>query len=215
MEVDGDIDDDDDAWLLSRLPELPCFAKFYTHVSTALRHACQVENDPATVGLYVRFLVQFAPSELGDMADLCLDMSSIIVERSTILPAIICHPSTHRALLELFTGYMRRLLELGTASAEAFSLVEQRSEAVVVIFHSFDPPKEATLHFFVVHAQIILLTFLPKEPTMSHQTHKDARVAAELHETLLQWWFNRGEAPQVSCFFSTACSFGKHMFMVI
>jgi len=53
--------EDQDAWLLKHLPSLPCFPEFFTHISTALRHACQVENDPPTVGLFVRFLVANAP----------------------------------------------------------------------------------------------------------------------------------------------------------
>ncbi len=91
---------------------------------------------------------------------------------------------------------MRNLLDLGSASAEAFTSAEQRSEAVVVLFSSLDPAKEATLHFFVIHAQIILLTFLPRVPQTEHPHHKEGRVAEELHKTLLCWWFNNGEAPQ-------------------
>jgi len=53
------------------------------------------------------------------MADLCLDISSIIVERSSLLPALLpgaptrAHHAgvgarrTHQALLELFAGYMQ------------------------------------------------------------------------------------------------------------
>ncbi len=206
MEVD-EADEGGDSWLLSHLSAVPCFGDFYPHISTNLRHACQVENDPATVGLYVRFLARFAPSALPDLADLCLDMSSIIVERSTILPAVLFESSaTHRALLELFAGYTRRLLELGPASAaeEVLSSPEHRSEAVTVLFRSIDgsgpslhPPREATLHFLVVHAQIILLTFLPRLSSSSAGSAEDYRTAQDLHETLIRWWFNAGEAPQV------------------
>ena len=184
----------DDRWLLEHLPSLPCFAEFYPHISTALRHGCQVENDPSTVGLYLQFLVRYAPESTADLADLCLDMSSIIVERSTILPAILPGPqrradtetaaATHRALLELFTGYMRRLLELGAAGSEAAVNPEHRAESVTVIFRALN--KEASLHFFVVHAQIILLTFIPPQELRQNQ---------ELHSNLLSWWFGSPNAP--------------------
>ena len=87
-----EVGSEEDQWLLRYLPLLPCFTDLYPHVSASLRHACQVENDPDTVGLYVQFLVRFAPQGLSDLADLCLDMSSVIVERSTILPAILPGP---------------------------------------------------------------------------------------------------------------------------
>ncbi len=195
METDASGEDPSESWLLTHLPKVPCFTDVYDHVSRHLRHACQVENDPATVALYVRFLVRYAPEPLADLADLCLDMSTIIVERSTIHPAIICHTATHRALLELFDGYVRHLIELGPASAQAFSSSEQRQEAVTVVFNSFgQPPKEATLHFFVIHAQIILLTFMPK--VMSPDSEEDVKVATKLHDNLLRVWFHQGQAPQ-------------------
>ena len=54
----------------------------------------QVENDPNAVGTYIQFLCHYAPStgDLKDLAELCFDMAQIIVERSTILPAILPGP---------------------------------------------------------------------------------------------------------------------------
>ena len=111
--------DGNNDWLLKRLPSLPCFPHFYSQISHQLRFACQVENDPNAVSLYVQFLAHYAPDSLQDLADLCLDMSSTIVERSTLLPAILPGPMcktdlntanvTYLALLRLFVQYMDKV----------------------------------------------------------------------------------------------------------
>ena len=54
-----------------------------------LRSACIVESDPDAVSLYVQFLAHYTPQRLHDLADLCLDMSATVVERSTLLTAIM------------------------------------------------------------------------------------------------------------------------------
>jgi hypothetical protein len=69
--------------------------------------------------LYIQFLANYLPEPLSDFTDLCLDLGSIIVERSTILPAILpgslCKTDprtadeTYACLLGLFVHYMRRV----------------------------------------------------------------------------------------------------------
>ena len=108
----GEAEDED--WLLRRLPALPCFPLVYRNLASSLRRACQVETDPATVSLYIRSVVEdashmchniFIPRFLSetcpaahddsvshgleDLADLVLDMATVIVERSGVLPAIL------------------------------------------------------------------------------------------------------------------------------
>jgi hypothetical protein len=46
-------------WLLRHLPSLPCFQLVYPSLAAALRQACQVESDPDTVSLYIRYVVKF------------------------------------------------------------------------------------------------------------------------------------------------------------
>ncbi len=103
MEVDDN--DGGTKWLLEHLPALPCFPLAYQSIAAALRQACEIETDPATVSLYIRFLSQTCCSTVstnsglsdlaavsgggGDLADLALDMASVIVERSSLLPAIL------------------------------------------------------------------------------------------------------------------------------
>ena len=78
---DNQEQDSSNDWLLKRLPNLPCFPHYYREISHQLRFACQVENDPNAVSLYVQFLAHYAEDSLPELANLCLDMSSTIVER--------------------------------------------------------------------------------------------------------------------------------------
>ncbi|QQP56262.1 Uncharacterized protein FKW44_000862, partial [Caligus rogercresseyi] len=101
-------------WLLKRLPELPTFRKFYPHITQQLRNACQVENDPDTVSLYIQFLAKIHESHR--------------LYRQREEPG----PQWSDNQQELFTVYWPN----GAC---------------------------ATLSFFVIHAQIILLTYGPSE----------------------------------------------------
>ena len=66
--------------------------------------------------MYIQFLAHYAPDAGSDLADLCLDISSIIMERSTLLPAVLpgtlCKTpvkaanDTYAALLRLFIYFM-------------------------------------------------------------------------------------------------------------
>ena len=67
----------DNSWLLRHLPSLPCFAEFYPHISSSLRSACQVENDPNAVGWYIQFLCHYAPTaDLKDLGSLSPTVAS-------------------------------------------------------------------------------------------------------------------------------------------
>lgn len=168
MEVDEALDDN--KWLLHHLTSLPFFDEFFPHISAALRTACQVENEPNVVGLYMQFLCRYRPSGYGDETELCLDMASIIVERSTILPAILlgplckssCASETFYHLLYLFTQFMKRTRDPANSEAGPSGWSsENQAELITVVWGPSN--LSATLHFFVVHAQIILLTFQPDE----------------------------------------------------
>ena len=196
MEVDdgsNDIVDGNNDWLMKRLPALPCFPHFYSQISHQLRFACQVENDPNAVSLYVQFLAHYAPDNLPELADLCLDMSSTIVERSTLLPAILpgsmCKTElrtaneTYLALLRLFVQYMDKVRTRGEdATHSAWS---ENQEMITVVWQSV-PAWTATVHFFVVHAQIILLTYGPLN--VNENTSKENIKMQELFNHLLSMW---------------------------
>ena len=191
--IDSNIDGNND-WLLKRLPSLPCFPHFYSQISHQLRFACQVENDPNAVSLYVQFLAHYAPDSLQDLADLCLDMSSTIVERSTLLPAILPGPmcktdintanETYLALLRLFVQYMDKVRSRGEDAAH--SAWSQNQEMITVVWQG-QPSWTATIHFFVVHAQIILLTYGP-HPTKIEAGNSENMKLEELFCHLLSLW---------------------------
>ena len=156
-------DDSSSDWLLRHLPALPCFPMLHRSLAASLRQACQVECHPPTVSLYVRFLSQTQKLELEEMGDLALDMATVIVERSSLLPALLpgtSHPAatgaqvqaaTYSALLAVFYNYMQlvRQQDAGVAWSESQDLIN-------VVWGSGEC---ATLHILVVHAQIILLTY--------------------------------------------------------
>lgn len=185
--------DGDNDWLLKRLPTLPCFPHFYSQISHQLRFACQVENDPNAVSLYVQFLAHYAPDSLQELGDLCLDMSSTIVERSTLLPAILpgsmCKTNLHTAnetylaLLRLFVQYMNKVRTRGEdATHSAWS---ENQEMITVVWQGV-PTWTATVHFFVVHAQIILLTYGPLN--VDKTTSSEDIKMQELFNHLLSMW---------------------------
>ena len=193
MEVE---DDDEGSWLLHHLPALPCFQLVYRNLANSLRQACQVETDTATVSLYIRFLSKTCPSAsieepadpttaLEDLADLALDLATVIVERSGVLPAILpgaCHiasiprsvqEETYEAMLRVFYEYMllvrKQSRDLGWSESQ---------DLINVIWHTGEC---AGLHILVVHAQIILLTY-GSPSTSSHQ-----------FTDLLKMWFPPGQ----------------------
>ncbi|XP_040574316.1 integrator complex subunit 1 [Lepeophtheirus salmonis] len=158
-----------DDWLLKRLPELPTFRKFYPHITQQLRNACQVENDPDTVSLYIQFLARYAPTDsLDALADLSLDMATFIVERSTLFPSLLpgsaCKSKnssdTFHALLRLFTGYMLRIVSNTNDQNHGPQWSDNQQELFTVYWPN---GVSATLSFFVIHAQIILLTYGPSD----------------------------------------------------
>lgn len=86
----------------------------------ALREACQVENDPELITSYLTFLAKHvaAPNaDLREMTELVFYMAQLIVERSTIMTAIL--PSAYdgnssnnialEALLKIFYTYLNKV----------------------------------------------------------------------------------------------------------
>ena len=172
--AEAQVEDETD-WLTRLLPGLPCFPLVYTSLASSLRRACQVETDPATVSLYIRFLASTCPAAQGDpsesgpgleeLAELVLDMASLIVERSGLLPAILpqagpahlasispeLQQKTYAALLQVFWVYMFKVRQ------QDRDLDWSESQDLINVL--WPGGESATLHILVVHAQIILLTF--------------------------------------------------------
>ena len=183
---------------MKRLPRLPCFATYYPQISNALRCACQYENDPLVVSMYIQFLAHYAPDSVSDLSDLCLEISSIIVERSTLLPAILPGPTlcktppkvaneTYAALLRLFLHFMNRVRQQGQAPAAAMAEWMDNETQELIMVHWQLNDVTAIIHFFIVHAQIILLTYGVPVRNNEHGS-SDLEATADLFNQLLHIW---------------------------
>ena len=110
--------------------------------------------------MYMQFLAHYAPDSVTDLADLCLDISGIIVERSTLLPAILpgslCKTptkianDTYSALLRLFIHYMSRIRR-SNGQPPLTQWRDNEAHELIRVHWSHD---YATIHFFIVHAQV-------------------------------------------------------------
>ncbi|XP_021917589.1 integrator complex subunit 1 [Zootermopsis nevadensis] len=187
MEIDSQQDPNgDNSWLLRQLPQLPHFLDVRPQVVQALRQACQVENDPALVSSYIYFLALHTTHDsLPDLADLVLDMAQLIVERSSIVAAILPAPDqevpgaliTLNALMLMFCSYLQKARE---PRREAYTWSESQDQILV----TWSTGEESTMHILVVHAMIILLNYGPG-------------LDLNLFESLLETWFPLGkETPK-------------------
>lgn len=176
------------SWLVQQLPTIPHFEAVRPAVVAALRSAFLVETQPQAVSAYLRFLSGCALDEpLQDQADLTLDLAQLIVERSSLVSALLPSTSNRTAgssrtlesLLLLFWAYLRKARE---PNKEAYTWSENQDQVLI----QWPSGEAASLHIVVVHAMIILLTYGPPEglPSASFQR-------------LLEVWFPpSGEPPQ-------------------
>ena len=121
------------------------------------------------VSMYIQFLAHYAPDAGSDLADLCLDISSIIMERSTLLPAVLpgtlCKTpvkaanDTYAALLRLFIYFMGHVRRRADQPAATQWGQGEAQEHILVKWNSSNEKLTATIHFFIVHAQVSLYYF--------------------------------------------------------
>lgn len=158
MDVDGI--DREHSWLLRHLPQIPHFELARPQVVQALRAACQVENETILVGAYIHFLSQYAIDDsLPLMTDLTLDMATLIVERCTIMSALVPFKGSRNNetlinLMKIFHKYLAKAREPRREPPAAWS----ESQDILVTWSN---GVESTMHILVVHAMVILLSFGP------------------------------------------------------
>ena len=121
--------------------------------------------------MYIQFLAHYAPDAGSDLADLCLDISSIIMERSTLLPAVLpgtlCKTpvkaanDTYAALLRLFIYFMGHVRRRADQPAATQWGQGEAQEHILVKWNSSNEKLTATIHFFIVHAQVSLYSCSP------------------------------------------------------
>ncbi|XP_012280876.1 integrator complex subunit 1 [Orussus abietinus] len=184
MEVDGE--NDKEVWLLKKLPSIPHFLAVRSLVSTALRGACQVENCPDLVRAYISYLaVHTLEDELPDLIDLANEISQLVVERSTIIAAILPQSDnetqqskqTLHAFMAIFCNYLEKAR---APRGEGYTWSESQDQILV----QWSSGEECTMHILVVHAMIILLTYDPAD---------DKGLFNELLDT---WFPETGEPPK-------------------
>ncbi|XP_011171982.1 integrator complex subunit 1 [Solenopsis invicta] len=183
MDVDGE--NEKETWLLRKLPSIPHFLSVRSLVSTALRGACQVENSPDLVQTYISYLaVHTADDDLPDLTDLANEISQLVVERSTIIAAILPQPEsdnqrakqTLHSFMAIFCNYLEKAR---LPRGEGYQWSESQDQILV----QWSNGEECTMHILVVHAMIILLTY-------------DTSEDDSLFNNLLETWFPLTEQPK-------------------
>ncbi|XP_063991596.1 integrator complex subunit 1 [Diachasmimorpha longicaudata] len=184
MEVDGEAEKE--VWLLRKLPSIPHFPAVRPLVSTALRGACQVENNPELVRAYVAYLAEHTQDDdLPELTDLANEISQVVVERSTITAAILPEPDNEspqsRQTLQAFKSIFCNYLEKARSPrGEGYTWSQSQDQILV----QWNTGEECTMHILVVHAMIILLTY-------------DVIDESGLSNDLLEIWFpESGEPPK-------------------
>jgi len=172
-------------WLLRKLPSIPHFLSVRSLVSTALRGACQVENSPDLVHTYISYLAAHTvDDDLPDLTDLANEISQLVVERSTIIAAILPQPEsdnhqarqTLHAFMAIFCNYLEKAR---SPRGEGYQWSESQDQILV----QWSNGEECTMHILVVHAMIILLTY-------------DTSEDDQLFNNLLETWFPLTEPPK-------------------
>ncbi|XP_025095936.1 integrator complex subunit 1-like isoform X2 [Pomacea canaliculata] len=166
-------------WLLKHLPSLPVFHHIKPHMCNAIRQACQVEMDPSLVSSYIIFLSKHALVEFLD--DLALDISQLIVERTSVMNHILPDSSTEpgseqyqtlEAFLQLYHYYTMKVRRLEKVEYSWSNIQDQ-------IILQWRSGESATMHILVVHAIVIILTYDPLP----------GAEAAAMYKFLLDVWF--------------------------
>uniref|UniRef100_A0A8D8ZNY5 Integrator complex subunit 1 n=1 Tax=Cacopsylla melanoneura TaxID=428564 RepID=A0A8D8ZNY5_9HEMI len=178
-EVDDDEEEEDDKmegiekcvpletdWLLVQLPKIPHFAHARAKVMVALRQACQVENDPHLVITYLVFLSKFGivGADIAELTELVQDVANLIVERSTIMTAILPSYSDVSyldknvaldSMLNIFYTYFNMVRQ---PERESFVWSESQDQILV----QWPSGEQCTCNILVVHAMVILLSHGPQ-----------------------------------------------------
>lgn len=103
---------------MRKLPSIPHFGAVRSLVSKALRTACQVENSPELVQAYISYLSTYTiDDDLIDLTSLVNEISQLVVERNTIVAAILPLPDnntaqgrqTLRAFMSIYCNYLNKV----------------------------------------------------------------------------------------------------------
>lgn len=160
-EADKDISEElESDWLLKYLPSIPSFPYICERIIAQLRAACQVENSPDLIMIYIQFI---ATNTLNDPVTEMLEhvacWSLLIVERSSvfasILPSNIDDPKyseKFQTLNYLFIMFNNFIIKMKENNSE-ITLPEYPDLLVV----HFADGTQCHMHLNFIHALVILL----------------------------------------------------------
>lgn len=146
-----------------------------------LRAACQVENIPELVMVYIQFIAAHTSLDSEpDMLEHVMDMSHLIVERSTIFSHIIptvtdqseTRVQTLNCLFVMFNNFLIKLRE--------YKITQAFTEYPDLLLVQFADETQCHIHLNIIQGFVILLThsaFIP--------------MAAQI----LDYWFPEGAPP--------------------
>ncbi|XP_058124084.1 integrator complex subunit 1 [Anopheles ziemanni] len=169
-------------WLLRYLPMIPHFPYVRPNVIVQLRAACQVENIPELVMVYIQFVAAHTAMDGEEaMLEHVMDMSHLIVERTTVFANIIptvADQSEQRVqtLNCLFVMFNNFLIKLRDAKCIPHAFTEYPDLLLV----QFADESQCHIHLNIIQAFVILLT---------HSSF--ISVAGQI----LDYWFPEGSPP--------------------
>uniref|UniRef100_A0A182NU73 Uncharacterized protein n=1 Tax=Anopheles dirus TaxID=7168 RepID=A0A182NU73_9DIPT len=147
-------------WLLRYLPMIPHFPYVRPSVIVQLRAACQVENIPELVMVYIQFVAAHSAMDGEEaMLEHVMDMSHLIVERTTVFANIIptvADQSEQRiqTLNCLFVMFNNFLIKLRDAKVIPHAFTEYPDLLLV----QFADESHCHIHLNIIQAFVILLT---------------------------------------------------------
>lgn len=144
-------------WLTQYINHFPHLNLVRPLLIQFLRQATIIETNPIHVSNYIGFLCsQGIDDSLPELFELILDLSSLIVERSSITSYILPgdNMKTLKSLISIFCIYLQRARE---PSSDTFQWAESQEQVIVTWANG----EQCTLQILIVHASIILLTYGP------------------------------------------------------
>ncbi|KAK2724328.1 hypothetical protein QYM36_000990, partial [Artemia franciscana] len=169
--------------VLQYLPKMPRFDAIRSITMSAFAQVCLVETEASFIISYLEFLVSGINDydDLDKFGELIVDLSQLLVERGTMLNAVILkHKHGLRAIDFLTTLFLKYTHRIANPPRPLYAWGPDTD----LIFVRFPNGQATTVSILVVHAVAILLAFGPGA------TH-------HLFGQLLDFWFpESGELPQ-------------------
>lgn len=168
MEVDETEPADNWSFLRS-LETIPNFPYIRLMIINQLKLACQVENCPELIMRYIQLIAgRTLNDSVSDMLEHVIDMSQLIIERSTVFSYLIptaldsseIKVQTLNSLFIMFNYYLAKLREHGE--------IQAWPEYPDLLMVHFADGTQIPVHLNTIHAFVILMSHSPTVPYFSH-----------------------------------------------